>query len=589
MSQSEGFRSRSLVSRRRVLRNSALIGAGFAGAVLVGCASAPKTPASAPKTPASGQAPQASGNAGGQERPGVPVVKGAVKEGGTWTTPITATTTQHDAHTSGAGSIWNYLSEPALMPDPWTGQPTANIVEKWEMPDSTTILLRVRKGVNLHDKAPWNGREFDAEDLAFNINRIAGNTAQAEGLPAANFQRADTLQGMSRVEVVDKYTVKVTMARPSSSYIMGFLDYRNGMQPKGIVEVGFKDPMKFAGVGAFQLTEFVPGVRVVFAKHPKYYRQGEPHFDKLVQTVVADKGALIAGFISRQFATFQEATPQDAQTIKAARPDALLYNTAGNRWFYIWPNAKFEAAKDFRVRKAIQLTINYEDFSAYYGDGWAYTGALFSGFAEAWQPDKIKSLPGFNPGTKAKDIAEAQKMMAAAGHENGTGIAFKILLPPVSNAPWHENALRFTAQMEKAFPAIKITQDVLGDSAVFAKRLTNKDFEMLSYAARAQPSAATEATAFYHSKGGRSYGGFANAAADALLEKAAVTLDLKERTAIFDTFQQKSNDEWVQIFPLFVQPFKTFVQPNIGGYDKVVGPWSQMPVALHDLHMLYNT
>ncbi|MEI6137529.1 MAG: ABC transporter substrate-binding protein, partial [Chloroflexota bacterium] len=243
-----------------------VLSGGLAGAALIGCSP------SAPVKPAATTAPPAAGGSAAAARPGVPVVKGAPKDGGTWVEAVSLTSPQQDMHTALAQSIWHYISEQALKPDPWTGELTANIVEKWETPDSTTVVLHVRKGVFLHDRAPWNGREFDAEDLAFNINRIAGNTAADEGLQKSAFQRADTLGGMSKVEVTDKYTVKVTLARPSSAYLMGFLEWRNVLMPKGIVEVGFKDPLKFAGMGAYMLTDFAADVREGFVKHPKYYR-----------------------------------------------------------------------------------------------------------------------------------------------------------------------------------------------------------------------------------------------------------------------------------------------------------------------------
>jgi len=505
------------------------------------------------------------------------VVKGTPKNGGTWTEAVTETSPQQDMHTALAQSIWHGLSERALNPDPWTGEPRPNIVESWELPDSTHFVLRVRRGVKLHDKPPWSGREFDAEDLAFNINRIVGNTAAAEGLQKSAFQRADSLAGMEKVDAVDKYTVRVTMARPSSAFLLGFLEWRNVMMPKGIVEVGFKDPMKFAGMGAFQVAEYIPGVREAFTKFPGYFRAGEPHFDKLVRTVVPDQAAALAGFISKQFSVLSGLTPQDEKTVRAARPDSLSYATPTNSWLYLWPSAKFAAFKDFRVRKALQLAIDYQELGdGYYGPGWAYTDALFSGYPEAWNQDKLKTQPGFNPSTKAKDRDEAVKLLAAAGHSNGEGIAFEIMTPTGVGVfgAHNQNALRFQAQMQKVFAGMRVVMKQMPDRAAFANLQAAKNFEMMSYSSRAQPDIATEAYSLYHSKGARNYGVFANAEADSLIEKATVELNANARKELLATFQQKCQSEWQPILPLYVEPGKAVLQPGIGGYDQVVGPWS---------------
>ena len=63
--------------------------------------------------------------------------------------------------------------------------------------------------------------------------------------------------------------------------------------------------------------------------------------------------------------------------------------------------------------------------------------------------------------------------------------------------------------------------------------------------------------------------------ADALLDKALVEMDPKARADIMETFQQKAFDTWMPIFALYVEPKKAILQPNLGGYDKMVGPWSQ--------------
>ena len=92
------------------------------------------------------------------------------------------------------------------------------------------------------------------------------------------------------------------------------------------------------------------------------------------------------------------------------------------------------------------------------------------GFAEAWNSDKIRTLPGYNKDTKAKDIAEAQKMMAAAGHANGDGVSFLIQSGPGVGirAAQAENSTRFQAQMKKVFPGMGVTIQVYPSGAAFA-------------------------------------------------------------------------------------------------------------------------
>ena len=110
---------------------------------------------------------------------------------------------------------------------------------------------------------------------------------------------------------------------------------------------------------------------------------------------------------------------------------------------------------------------------------------------------------------------------------------------------------------------------------------------MITFSSVSQPAAASEAYSLYHSKGGRNYGSFENAEADALLEKALVEVDPKALKEIFNTFQEKCMTAWMPMFGLHVEQKKTVIQPNVGGYDKVVGPWAQ-GLNSHRIGALYN-
>ena len=570
------------MTRRTALRGGFAVGAGLAGAALIGCSSGPKksvdqgAPAvTQPKAPELVK-----------DREGMPSVKGMPKKGGTFTIPATETNVQHDQHTAVSSSEWMVIGERALELDEFTGKLRGNLVEAWENPDKNTYILKVRKGVKIHNRAPWNGREFDAEDLAWNLNRIAGNTAEAEKLPRGNFQRATTMEGAGKFEVVDKSTVKVTMAKTNSAFLNGITEIRNVMMPKGIVEVGFKDPMKFAGMGPFQITESQEGVRQTYSRFEGYYRPNEPYFDKIVQTVIPDRAATLAAFISKQISVMSSPTAQEAKTIQSARADALLYSYIGVNYNFIMFNFKHKPFQDFRVRKALNMATDFEDIgNGYHGSGWGWMAALHPAFPEAWQESKVKGIAGLNPATKAKDREEAVKLLAAAGYANGDKLEFEIMHKP--KAENRENALRFQAQMAKLFPGIKIVIKA-PETAVFDKSQAGKDFQSISNDSTMNPDAVLEAYARWHSTGSRNYGGFANADADALLEKSLAEVDLKARADLLEQFQQKYVEAWMPHVNFYATPVRHFVQPDVGGFDKVFGPWDSLRGVTHKLGRIYN-
>ena len=572
------------MSRRSVLRGGFAVSAGMAGAALIGCSSGPKKSVEQGAGSSNAAAPKAPELS--KEREGMPVVKGNPKKGGTFTIPATETYVQHDQHTAVSSSEWMVLGERALELDEFSGKLRGNLVEAWEQPDKNTYILKVRKGVKLHNKAPWNGREFDASDLAWNLNRIAGNTADAEKLPKGNFQRATTLEGAGKFEVVDKSTVKVTMSKVNSAFLNGITEIRNVMMPKEIVEVGFKDPMKFAGMAPFQITESIEGTRQTYSRFDGYYRPNEPYFDKVVQTVIPDRAATLAAFLSKQISIMSSPTAQEQKTIQASRPDALLYSYIGVNYNFIMFNFKHKPFQDYRVRKALNLATDFEDVgNGYHGSGWGYLAAFHQAFPEAWQDDKVKKLPGLNKETKAKDREEATKLLAAAGYANGEKLDFEIMHKPKAES--RENALRFQAQMAKLFPAIKIVIKA-PETAVFDKAQAAKDFQAISNDSTMNPDVVLEGYARWHSTGSRNYGGFADKESDDILEKALAETDMKARAALMDTYQQKYMDAWLPHVNFYATPQRHFVQPDVAGFDKVFGPWDSLRGVTHKLGRIYN-
>jgi ABC-type transport system substrate-binding protein len=379
---------------------------------------------------------------------------------------------------------------------------------------------------------------------------------------------------MDRVEAVDKYTAKVTMSQPVSTWFNGVTEVRNFMLPRETIDVGFKDPLKFAGMGAFMVTKFQEGAEEVFERFDKYYREGQPHMDKIVLLAMPDRAATLSAFISKQTSVFTAPTKEERKSIEGARPDALFYEYGGINWQYMRPNlARVKALQDVRVRKALRYAIDFKEVGdGYHGSGWNYLAAMHPGFPEGWSEDKVKTLPGYNPATKDKDRAEALKMLDAAGFKNGAGIAFELL--DKKKADNHENAVRIQGQMLEAIPEMKITLKSASDGASFNKQQADGEFEVIANDSTMQPDAVLESTAHFHSTGSRNYGNFKDKENDAMLEKALAETDAEARKEILDTWQQKFMDEWQPLIMLYTTPVKAYLQPDIGGFDKIAGPWT---------------
>jgi ABC-type transport system substrate-binding protein len=559
---------------------SAGVGAlGLAGAALLGCGGGGESGGGTGVVAADRSGRIEGGTSGFGLQMVAPKVEGREKPGGTLTVSGGSTTqVQFDAHTALAGNIFHTISEKGLEPHPVTGKILPHTFASWEVadPQGTTLVFKMNPKLFIApaNKAPWNGRQFTAEDAAWNLERIGGLYAERLKIPLASFQRASMVANIQKAEAVDPMTVKVTLSKPNSAFFNGLMENRVPFMPREVDDIGFTDPMKLASYGPFYVTEWVTDVRTVFQKNPRYaeFRPNEPHFDSYRTIAIPDEVSQQSAFFSQQTGFLTTSTPDQIAAARQGRPDANLYISADQNWHHLRPSYDFAPFKDYRVRHAMHLAHDYKAHGdAEYGvdGGWVWMAALNPMFPEAWRPDKVKTLPGYNPDTKKADIAEAQKLMSAAGFPNGKGLEYEIIHGGATN----NQALRWNAMMVAAFPDMKPIVKPLGGGATFANRQAEGNFQMLAYTITAVPDAALEMLSQYHSKGSRNYGHFQNAELDSMVDKALVELNVDARAKILDDFQTKWQNEWRPMYVMYANARKQMVQGNIGGYDTTWGVW----------------
>src|SRR6185436_10343873 len=101
--------------------------------------------------------------------------------------------------------------------------------------------------------------------------------------------------------------------------------------------------------------EWVKDQKMNFKKYPGYFRPGEPHFDSFDYTVIPDRTAQVAAFLSNQVQFLDSGTKSEIDQVLKAKPDTLLYTWVDSNWNHLRPSVEYAPFKDFRVRKAISL------------------------------------------------------------------------------------------------------------------------------------------------------------------------------------------------------------------------------------------
>ena len=195
--------------------------------------------------------------------------------------------------------IWNGRIYSVVTPEMTTGA----LAESWSMPDDTTFIWNIRQGVHWHDKAPMNGREFDAHDVEWNFHRYFGLGDFSEDGPNAAVGAVVGGVGIESVTATDQWTVEIKLTKPHLDVLGKFLNgYFFAHAPEQIEEYGdAKDWRNLVGTGPFILTDFVEGSSATWEKNPNYWGYDEkfpdnrlPYVDELRSLLMPDMSARLA-------------------------------------------------------------------------------------------------------------------------------------------------------------------------------------------------------------------------------------------------------------------------------------------------------
>jgi peptide/nickel transport system substrate-binding protein len=319
---------------------------------------------------------------------------------------------------------WSYTA-------PWTSEEylIGALVDSWEYTDPTTWTLNIRKGIYWQDKPPVNGREFTAEDIQYNYDRLLGT---GSGFTEPNQFYGGMFTVIERVVATEKYKVQIKLKEPApplaTIQVQG-LTY--GMAPHEWLELGEEGQSNWenaVGTGPWMLTDVVLGTSMTFSPNPNYWGYDErytqnnklPYLDELrvlaIQDETTARSALRTGRIDILGALFayDNVSIQNAVAIEGTNPDINIgwRPSGGVGLFFRCDTAPFN---DIRVRQALQMAFDREAIASSVfagtvdGTPCGLSSPLYKGWAvpyEDW-PENLQNTYSFNQNRAKELLAEA--------------------------------------------------------------------------------------------------------------------------------------------------------------------------------------
>jgi len=380
------------LGRRAVIRSGAIVAAGAGAAIVAGC----------------GRGTTGSGNGGTKAGTSAGTAGGPPQTGGVFAgrVPTDPATTWMPSAAVTYNAVWPMAPafNQLLQFDPQDPDKTIipDLADSYEMAgDGKSIVFKLHQGVKFHD-----GSDFTSEDVKATIDWNLNPP------PKQQSSRQGILQAIDHVETPDPLTAKLVLKQLNPSLIVNLATEFMCIGAKADL---VKDNITTIvnGTGPFKLKAFTRGVGVEMERNPNYWAQGRPYMDGVKYSVVADENTamtdLIAGQFHRYFPILADNYGRASRESGGKIAETTLPAPNRNMLFF---NTTKKPFSDIRVRQAVSLVLDRNAAMQIdlHGQG-RPGGYMMPGGQWAISSDQLKTVPGYDK----PDIAEAKKLLAAAG------------------------------------------------------------------------------------------------------------------------------------------------------------------------------
>ena len=290
-----------------------------------------------------------------------------------------------------------------------------SLAESWDISDDgLEYTFHLRQGVKFH-----NGNDFTAEDVAYTFHRMLTveggvNTEfidQIKGADELLAGETDTLEG---VEVVDDYTIKVTLKEPFAGFLAsisspGVSIYDSEATEAAGDQFGM-DPAVTVGTGPFEFSSWSFNNQLVLTRNEDYWK-GASGLPGVVIKIIPDTETQSMMFESGELDILDlDYAADSVDRFTETYPDQIVQGPSVGI-VYFTMNFNKEPFQDVRVRKVVQMSIDRQ----------AILDALYGGRGQVEQGIFPHGLIGFNPDQEEikYDPEAAKALLAEAGYADG--------------------------------------------------------------------------------------------------------------------------------------------------------------------------
>lgn len=457
---------------------------------------------------------------------------------------------------------------------------SGQLAESWEQTGDTNWVFNLRPDVSFHD-----GSAFNAEDVVFSFDR-----ALAE---SSNFKHV--LASVDSYRAVDDMTVEIITKAPNPILLNDLLDLMildkqwadaNGAQEPINLQAEEKSfsATNANGTGPFRVSSRAQGEKTELVKNENYWNDSG-NVDKVVFTPINNASTLVSALLSGEVDLVMPLPLQDIARVEKA--DGIkVVSSPEARTMYIgmdqWRDQIIESPvegnpfKDKRVRQAFAHAI----------DAQAIIDRVMQGQATLSTQYVMNKVNGYNPELERLpyDIEKAKSLLAEAGYGDGLELTMDCSTDRyVNDGQICQAAVSLLARV-----GVKVNL-IAQPKAQFFPKVVSPEFGTSFFLLSWTPSTMDSLNVFQNvlgtrdldnGKGAWNISGCSVPEADALAEKASVTMDAEQRSGMLKDAMALMVDE-VCLIPLHVQQLVWGASENI---EIVQHPTFEFPLEYYNVN-----
>jgi len=418
-----------------------------------------------------------------------------------------------------------------------------DLAEKWTISnDATVITYNLRRDVKWHD-----GNPFNARDVLFTVNRARNPT------DLAAIVHVERLRGIKTVEAPDDFTIRITLAQPSVSFLTTMSSPNLLVYPAHIPDIAGTWKPNPVGTGPFKFKSLIRDVSSEVVRNPSYFKKDQagrqlPYLDGVRHFFIVDQALAFAAFRSGRvdcacgyssdiLDNQKEAAAQSIPGVKfgtGSTPNTMYFSSRPP-----WNNQK--------VRQAVHIGLDRKVLRDIVRGGTAsypptYLLPRERGGKFSLSAQELLNIPGFRE-PKEQDFALARRLFQEAGVDPAT---ITISIPVVASIQdFGEAAASLLLKI-----GVKATVRPLGGSADLISVRLRGDFDLaFTGGGGSLDDPADQITPSVVTGGVTNFGKFSNPKVDQLLAAQEREIDLVKRQQLIADLQRELLD-WAVFVPM---------------------------------------